>query len=165
MLSQYVPLPLRTRHDMNSSDPNSTSNDAKLWFRAAVMTFGFGIVSGGVLIPIVHSALSKQTDPFEPGWPLCLQASAFVSSLIIAISLRCTVTVTIGVYLGLVGWMLASGQAEYPVSSAMGLLIHGLLPGVSGSAIAFVVLWTLARLRRPQAANKAGIPSGGSGGL
>lgn len=148
---------------MNSNENNPSFSESMLWIRASVVTFAFGLVSGGVLIPIVHEAIYKQTDPFEHGWPLCLQVSAFVSSLIIAISLRCTWTVALGVYVGIVGWMLASGQAEYPMSSAIGLLIHGFIPGALGSAIAFVVLWTRARISRPPAANKAINPSGGSG--
>jgi hypothetical protein len=148
---------------MNSNDNNPSSSRSMLWIRAALVTFALGVVSGGVLIPIVHTAFYKETDPFAYGWPLYLQVSASLSSLIIAISLRCTATVALGVYVGLLGWMLASGQPEYPVSSAIGLLIHGFIPGALGSAIAFVVLWTRARILRPPAANKPVNPSGGSG--
>jgi hypothetical protein len=135
------------------------------YLRAAVLSFLFGLFSGGVLIPIVHVVLCKQSDPFEHGWPLCLQVSALLLSLIIALSLRCTATVALGVFVGLVGWMLVSARAEYPVSSAIGLLIHGFIPGALGSVIAFVILRTRAGIRRPPAANKAVNPSGGSGGF
>lgn len=149
---------------MTSNDNNSSSSESMRWFLTAVVTFVFGLVSGGVLIPIVHSAIYRQTDPFEHGWPLCLHVSTFLSSLIIAISLRSHATVALGIYVGLVGWMLASGQAEYPVSSAIGLLIHGFIPGALGSAIAFVFLWTRTRTPRTQTANRAENPCGGSGG-
>jgi len=148
---------------MISNDSRPSSNESMRWIGMAVLTFAFGLVSGGVLIPAVHSAIFMQADPFAHGWPLCLQVSAFLSSLIIAVSLRCSATVAIGVYIGLVGWMLASGQAEYPASSEVGLLIHGFIPAALGAAIAFAVVWNRVRVPRPPAANKAGNPSGGSG--
>jgi len=131
---------------MNIKDNNPPTSESLRRIRAAVVTFAFGLVSGGILIPIAHGAIYQQLDPFEHGWPLCLQVSAFLSSLIIAVSLRFTATVALGVYVGLVGWMLASGQAEYPVSSVIALLIHGFIPGALGSAIALIVLWTCAKI-------------------
>jgi len=110
------------------------------WPYRLLATFITGVICGAAAIPAVHLVLYGQIDPFRHGWPLVLHATSFFSGLIIAAWFRYTPAVAPGVYVGLVSLMLMSGQAEYPIASAIGLFIHGFLPAAVGSIIAFVAL-------------------------
>ena len=46
------------------------------------------------------------------------------------------VTSAFGLYTGLVGYMLAFENPEYPVASLIALVIHGLIPALIGSLVA-----------------------------
>jgi hypothetical protein len=111
-----------------------------LWFRRVFASLSGGVVCGACVIPAVHQLIYGKADPFQHDWPLCLQASSLICSLIISFVFRSTTAAALGVYVGIVGFMLVSGQSEYPMSSIVGLMIHGFLPAALGAAIAFVVL-------------------------
>lgn len=125
-----------------SQDPdNQTAIHFLPWFQRAAISFAFAMASGGLCIPFVHFLVYSDTDPFAQGWPLLLEGSAFLSAFLIALRLRCTAILALGIYLGLLGFMFASGKADYPGSSAIGLAIHGFLPAALGSALAFGLIY------------------------
>lgn len=106
------------------------------------MSLAFAMTSGGLGVPGVHYLVYGETDPFSHGWPLLLEASSLLSAFVIALWLRCFSTAALGIYVGLLGFMYGSGSADYPMSSAVGLAVHGFLPAAFASALAFgFVCW------------------------
>lgn len=91
-------------------------------------------------------AVRGNADPFVVDWPLYLQlGSLALTSLMSIISRRPFVT-AVGVYCGLVAYMLIDGHAEYPVASLIALTVHGLVPALAGALLVFGMLF---RQRRP----------------
>ncbi len=128
---------------MNQEHGGRTASFYLPWLGRSGASFVAALIAGGIGIPLGHSLIYGQTDPFTHGWPIGLQISALLSALAITMLLHCPIPSALGLYGGLVGFMLASGAAEYPVASAIGLAVHGLLPAVIGSAIAWSVVCLL----------------------
>jgi peptidoglycan/LPS O-acetylase OafA/YrhL len=112
------------------------------WFYEATVSFAIGVACGGVCIPFLSYLIDGDPDPIGHGWPLCLQVSSLLTTFLVALRFHRTITLALGVYAGLVALMLGSGASEYPLASAIGLAIHGLLPALLGFAMA-----TLLRVR------------------
>ena len=110
------------------------------WLGSAFASFSIGAVAGGACIPAIHYLVYADTDPLRHGWPLCLHILAFLISMIMTLLFRSAITSAVGVYAGLIVFMLSFAGAEYPASSAIALAVHGLLPATIGSTIAFCVL-------------------------
>ena len=108
----------------------------------AVTAFAFG-AAGALCILGLRFVLHGSADPFDGGWPLYLQAASFATALAITLQVGHGGATALGVYGGLLAWMLAAGAAEYPVASAIALAVHGLIPAVVGAALAS--LWGLWR--------------------
>ena len=161
--ARHMSLVRTASNAMNGDGNHSASTTFRLWVRKAVVTFSVGVVCGAVVIPLLHRVFYGQADPFRQGWPFCLHASAFLSSLIIAYLFRCTTGVALAVYAGLAGPMLVSGQSEYPISSAISLLIHGFIPAALGSITAFVAINNRASVPSGSATEKVPRPRGRSG--
>ncbi|MBS0262448.1 MAG: hypothetical protein JSS02_10900 [Planctomycetes bacterium] len=49
------------------------------------------------------------------------------------------VAAAVGVYGGLVGYLLVFGNPEYPLASLIALAVHGLIPAIAGSLAAFMM--------------------------
>lgn len=111
--------------------------------------FFIGVVCGSAVIPAVHWQLFSTVDPFHDGSPLCLHLCAFLLSFVVALSMRSAITGPIGLYAGLIGLVLVTGASEYPMASAIGLLIHGFFPAVMGSAAAPLLSLAGRTLRSP----------------
>jgi hypothetical protein len=61
------------------------------------------------------------------------------------LAVRHPAAAALGVYGGLMAYMLAIGRPEYPVTSALALTVHGLIPAITGALLA--VAWGLWRSR------------------
>lgn len=101
-------------------------------------TFGVGLAYGGILSPTLHWCVFKTTDPFTNGWPGLLQTTAFLGSFVSVLAFKCravgAMSITAGTTLGLICWMTASGQTEYPVSSIIAIFLHAFFPSTLGYA-------------------------------
>lgn len=93
----------------------------------------------GASIPILRNLVLGNADPFRSDWPLFLHAAACLLAFAVAWSSRQRWASAIGVYAGLVGYVLVAGKPEYPVSTLIALAIHGFVPALVGSLVAFAV--------------------------
>ncbi len=117
------------------------SNSKGHWFHSSGSSFSIGAVCGAVFIPVVHFLIYGDVDPIGHGWPMCLQVTSLLSTFIFGLVLHCNTISALGVYAGLVGLVLVAGPSEYPMSSAIGLAIHGFLPAAFGAALASSILY------------------------
>ena len=104
-------------------------------FRKTVVAFTVGTVIG-VCIPMLLKWATGCSDPFQAGWPLFLQATVCFAAIAISSIGDPAVTSAFGLYTGLVGYMLAIENPEYPVASLIALTIHGLIPALIGALVA-----------------------------
>lgn len=96
---------------------------------AGSMALGAGIL---VLRGVVYGA----ADPFDDGWPVFLQATAFGTAFVVAKFWRRHIAIPIGLYVGLVAYMLMAGNPEYHAASVIALAVYGLLPSLAGWGLA-----------------------------
>jgi hypothetical protein len=141
---------------MNQDRDGSSANSAIPWFHRPAAAFAIGLVSGGICIPLVQFLVFGNADPFTHGWPLWLEASAFLITLIFTLRGHCPTVLTLGLYAGLVGVMLVAGESEYTVASAIALAVHGFVPAACGSALGWLVLSGMrSQIAQASAASKA----------
>lgn len=107
-------------------------------FRSAIIASAVS-VGLGASIPVLRQLFCGDADPFPSDWPLFLHAAACLSAFAVAWPSRQRLTSAIGVSVGLVGYLLIVGKPEYPVASLIALAIHGFVPALIGSLIAFKV--------------------------
>lgn len=107
-------------------------------FRNALTGFSVSVVLGAS-IPVLRQLFCGDADPFQSDWPLFLHAAACLSAFAVAWPSRQRLASAIGVYVGLVGYVLVVGKPEYPASTLIALAIHGFVPALVGSLIAFAV--------------------------
>jgi hypothetical protein len=109
------------------------------WQRAAVASFGLGLVVGVALLWL-RFLFHGDPDPFNGGWPLYLQAGALAGSLAITLLVRRPLAAALGLYCGLAAYVLLTGASEYPMSSCIALAVHALIPASAGAIIGYFVI-------------------------
>ncbi|MBC7819982.1 MAG: hypothetical protein IAG10_24125 [Planctomycetaceae bacterium] len=114
-------------------------------FQKAVIAFAVGVVVG-VCIPVLRNLVCGDSDPFQAGWPLFLQAAACLAALVVSLRWHHGFVSAIGIYLGLAGYTLIVGNPEYPASSLIALAIHGFVPALVGSLVVSAVRSRSSRL-------------------
>lgn len=92
------------------------------------------IASGGLLA--LRRFVRGTADPFEAGWPIELQLTSLVATAAIGYCLRHPFFAAVGTYAGLLLFLFMTGASEYPVSSAIALAVHGLIPALIGGLVA-----------------------------
>jgi hypothetical protein len=114
-------------------------------FQMGGVTFATSVVLGvGILIS--RKLVYGSADPFQDGWPLFLQATAGLVAFVVSWRWSQGVVSAIGLYVGLIAYMLIEGKPEYPVSSLIALTIHGFVPALVGSLVASAVRSRSSRL-------------------
>ena len=107
----------------------------QLSFRKTVVAFTVGAVIG-VCIPMLLKWVTGRSDPFQAGWPLFLPATVCFAAIAISSIGYPALTSAFGLFTGLVVYLLAFENPEYPVTSLIALAIHGLIPALIGSLVA-----------------------------
>jgi len=111
----------------------------RLSLHNAIVAFAVSAVLGAA-IPIARRLALGSSDPFQSNWPVFLQATAFLGALAVSWHWRQCIAPALGLFAGLAGYLLILGNSEYPVSSLIALAIHGFLPALAGSLIAYAVI-------------------------
>lgn len=119
----------------SSSSPSSRRHRSR-WL--ALFVFGAAMVAGAGLCGI-RWMVRGNADPFAVDWPLYLQLGSSALTVVMAIVSRRPFSAALGIYCGLVVFMLVDGNAEYPVASVIALTVHGLIPALLGAL--FVYGW------------------------
>ncbi len=121
------------------------------WLSGAMAAFVVGLIAGVGILGLRLWAVGH-SDPFRDGWPLYLQISSLVSTLAIGWLLRRPFSAALGLYSGLVIYMLASGESSYPVSACIALAVHGLAPALMSAFVVFTILVRSRSLARQSSA-------------
>lgn len=108
----------------------------KLPCLAVALAVGFAT---GIGILVLKKCVTGDSDPFQAGWPLFLQLAACLATFVVTWKWCPGIMSAVGLYAGLAGYMLALRTSEYPVSSLIALAIHGFVPALVGSLVAFAV--------------------------
>lgn len=117
-------------------ESSSPTNSVRIRNAIIVLAVSFAL---GASILILRKLVRGDADPFQSDWPLFLHAAACLSAFAVAWSSRQRLASAIGVYAGLVGYVLIVGKPEYPASTLIALTIHGFVPALVGSLAAFAV--------------------------
>ncbi len=128
-----------------TSDEKTSAVSLKTTFRNAGVALAVSVALGAG-IPVARKLFCGSSDPFQTGWPLFLQATACLAAFAVSWRCRQRVVPAVGLYAGLAGYMLIVGNPEYPVASLIALMIHGFVPALVGSLVAFVVSCRASRL-------------------
>ncbi len=114
-------------------------------FQMGGVTFAASVVLGaGILLS--QKLVYGSADPFQNGWPLFLQATAGLAAFVVSWRWSQGVISAIGLYVGLIAYMLIEGNPEYPAASLIALAIHGFVPALVGSLVASAVRSRSSRL-------------------
>jgi hypothetical protein len=135
---------------MNSHTPNQrvaekgrTLAAPRPWVPIPI-AFGIGVTAGLALL-VGRMLLLGNADPFNDNWPLYLPATSFAAPLACTRLTRRPFASALGLYCGLVGYMLLTGACAYPTTSAIALAVHGLFPACLGAFVCMVLLRQSAR--------------------
>ena len=126
-------------YDRHQAEPGRIS------FRKVITTLVVSVILGAS-IPFTRKLILGNPDPFSAGWPLFLQATACLAAFMVSWRWNHGVTSAVGLYAGLVGYLMAWGNPEYPAASMIALAIHGFIPALSGSLVAFAMCRRSGRL-------------------
>ncbi len=108
------------------------------WLLRPLAGFICGVLAGVILLG-VRRVVRGDADPFNDGGPLYLQIGSLALTLLVAALSRRPFAATLGLFFGLVTYMLVDGQAEYPAAAVLALIVNGLLPAVAGALIFVLV--------------------------